>query len=85
MNIYQILFSKQAQKDVAELTSKQKVKLQEILINVIAINPYIGKALKGDLSGLHSYRLNRKDRIVYEIYEEDKTILIVRAKTHYGD
>jgi Txe/YoeB family toxin of Txe-Axe toxin-antitoxin module len=51
----------------------------------IAINPYIGKSLKGDLNGLYSYRLNRKDRLVYEIYEDDQTILIIRAKTHYGD
>ena len=30
-------------------------------------------------------RLNRKDRILYEIYEEDKTVLIIRARTHYGE
>lgn len=33
--------------------------LQEILNTAIAINPYIGKSLKGDLNGLYSYRLNR--------------------------
>ena len=31
-----------------------------------------------------TYRLNRKNRILYEIYETDK-ILIIRAKTHYGE
>ncbi|CCI34233.1 type II toxin-antitoxin system YoeB family toxin [Microcystis sp. T1-4] len=41
--------------------------------------------LKGDLEGFYSYRLNRKDRLLYEIYEDDKTILIIRTKTHYGD
>ncbi|WP_430013788.1 type II toxin-antitoxin system RelE family toxin [Microcystis ichthyoblabe FBCC-A1114] len=80
-----IVFSKQARKDTDELTQKQKVKLQEILTNIIAINPYIGKSLKCDLEGLYSYRLNRKDRLLYEIYEDDKTILIIRTKTHYGD
>ncbi|PZO42333.1 MAG: type II toxin-antitoxin system mRNA interferase toxin, RelE/StbE family [Pseudanabaena frigida] len=85
MKIYRVLFSKQAQKDISELTSKQKAKLQEILLNIIAPNPYLGKALKGDLNGLRSYRLNLKDRIVYEIYEEDQSILIIRAKTHYGE
>ena len=29
-------------------------------------------------------KLNLKDRILYEILEENKTILIIRAKTHYG-
>jgi Txe/YoeB family toxin of toxin-antitoxin system len=85
MKIYRVLFSKQAQKDISELTSKQKAKLQEILLNILSPNPYLGKLLKGDLNGLRSYRLNLKDRIVYEIYEEDQSILIIRAKTHYGE
>jgi toxin YoeB len=82
---FEILFSKQAQKDVALLAPKQKEKLREILQQVIAINPYQGKALKGDLKGLYSYRLNRTDRIVYEIFSEDRVILVVRTRTHYGD
>lgn len=83
--IYQIRFSKKAQKDIAELTTQQKAKLKQILEQVIAVNPHSGKALKGKLKGLNSYRLNRKDRILYEIYEEDKTVLIIRARTHYGE
>jgi addiction module RelE/StbE family toxin len=82
---YQIRFAKKAQKDIAELTEQQKVKLKQILEQIIAINPYIGKALKGKLKGLNSYRLNRKDRILYKIYEKDKTVLIIRARTHYGE
>ncbi len=82
---YQVRFSKKAQKDIAELTKQQKTKLKQILEQVIAVNPYRGKALKGKLKGLNSYRLNRQDRILYEIYEKDKTILIIRARTHYGE
>jgi toxin YoeB len=66
----------------------QKVKLQQLLQDVIAINPYSDKALKGDLKGFYSYRLNRlnrKDRVVYEIYEQDTLVLIARARTHYGE
>lgn len=85
MEPFEILFSKQAQKDIALLTPKQKEKLQEILQQVIAINPYAGKALKGDLKGLYSYRLNRADRIVYEILSKDQVVFIVRARTHYGE
>lgn len=82
---YQVRFTKKAQKDIAELTEQQKTKLKQILEQVIAVNPYLGKALKGKLKGLNSYRLNRKDRILYEIYEKDKTVLIIRARTHYGE
>lgn len=82
---YQVRFTKKAQKDIAELTEQQKTKLKQILEQVIAVNPHSGKALKGKLEGLNSYRLNRKDRILYEIYEKDKTVLIIRARTHYGE
>jgi len=82
VNPYRIVFSKQAKKDIAP---KQKAKLQEILQNIISLNPYAGKPLKGDLKGVYSYRINLKDRLVYEIYDEDLVILVIRAKTHYGE
>jgi Txe/YoeB family toxin of toxin-antitoxin system len=85
VNPYRIVFSKQAKKDIDKLAPKQKAKLQEILQNIISPNPYAGKPLKGDLKGLYSYRINLKDRIVYEIYDEDLVILVIRAKTHYGE
>lgn len=82
---YQIQFSRKAQKDIRELTEQQKRKLKQILEEVISINPFSGKALKVKLKGLYSLRLNRKDRIFYEIYEQEKTVLIIRVKTHYGE
>ena len=85
MNHYQILFSKKAQKEIAQLTTKQKSKFKEILQQYLRVNPYSGKPMKGHLRGLHSYRLNKKDRILYEIIEEDRVVVIIRAKTHYGD
>ncbi|GBF79972.1 type II toxin-antitoxin system RelE family toxin [Aphanothece sacrum] len=85
MNNYQVFFSKKAQKDINQLTDKQREKLKEIINEVLRVNPYLGKQLKRELKGLYSYRLNIKDRILYEIFEEDKSILIVRTKTHYGE
>lgn len=85
MSNYQIRFSKKAQTDIAQLTTKQKSKLKQILEEFLQVNPYVGKAMKGKLSGLYSYRLNKKDRILYEVIEPDKVVLIIRAKTHYGE
>lgn len=82
---YKIRFAKKAEKDIAKLTVQQKAKLKQILEQLISVNPYIGKTLKGKLKGLYSYRLNRKDRILYEIYDNDKTVLVIRAKSHYGE
>ena len=82
---YRLLFSKKAQRDIEQLTAQQKVKLQETLLQVLVRTPHAGKKLKGKLKGLYSYRLNRKDRIVYEIIEEDEVVFVIRVKTHYGE
>ncbi len=80
-----IRFTRTAAKDVSELTPRLRRKLKEILTEVVSRDPYEGKKLIGDLRGSYSYRLTFRDRIVYSIDEENKTIYIERAKTHYGE
>ena len=82
---YEILFTKEAIKDINKLSPKLKKKLKDIAINQIAEEPHNGKKLIGDLTGFFSTRLSYKDRIVYSINEEDNTVIIHRAKTHYDD
>ena len=82
---YQIEFTKQAQKDITKLSPKLKNKLKDILRNKISIMPETGKPLVGDLKGYYSVRLSFQDRIVYRIENNRCVVLIVRAKTHYGE
>lgn len=82
---YQIEFTKQAQKDITQLTPKLKTKLKDILRNKITIKPESGKPLVGDLKGFYSVRLSFQDRIVYRIENQRCVVLVVRAKTHYGE
>ena len=82
---YHIELTKQAQKDVAKLTPKLKAKLKDILRHKIAVAPETGKSLTGNLKGYYSVRLSFQDRIVYRIENERCVVLIVRAKTHYGE
>ena len=82
---YRIRFTKLAQKDIKKLSPKLKAKLQDILRNKIAANPFGGKSLLGDLKGYYSVRLSYKDRIVYSIHEDELVVVVVRAMTHYGD
>jgi Txe/YoeB family toxin of Txe-Axe toxin-antitoxin module len=81
---YEVRITRQAGKDIATLTPKLRDKLRDILVRVIAQNPYEGKKLLGDLVGSYSYRLTFKDRIVYSVDERTKTVYIERARTHYG-
>lgn len=82
---YQIDFTKQAQKDVAKLSPKLKQKLKDILRNKISVSPETGKPLIGDFKGYYSVRLSLQDHIVYRIEKGRCVVLIVRAKTHYGE
>ncbi len=81
---YRIRFTRQAEKDVKGLTPKLRDKLKDILRARIAVDPYSGKPLLGDLRGCYSVRLSYQDRIVYSIDDDQLIILVVRAKTHYG-
>jgi len=81
---YSIRFTRRASRDVQKLTPKLRKKLQGILLNRIAVDPYSGKALVGELKGYYSVRLSYKDRIVYSIHDDELVVLVVRAETHYG-
>ena len=82
---YQIKFTKQAQKDIEKLSPKLKSKLKDILRFKIAVEPETGKPLKGLLKGYYSVRLSLQDRIVYKIENGECLVVIIRAKTHYGE
>jgi mRNA-degrading endonuclease RelE of RelBE toxin-antitoxin system len=82
---YAIRFTKEAAKDVAKLTPRQKEKLKVVLLQQVAPNPLCGKRLVGDLAGFLSLRLSFKDRLVYSIDEDSRTVFIHRARAHYGD
>jgi len=81
---YEIRLTKEAVKDVAKLTPKLKLKLKAMLLHNIALAPYDGKQLVGDLAGFYSLRLTFKDRIVYSVDEEAHIVFVHRARTHYG-
>jgi len=82
---YDVRFTKEAAKDVRKLSLRLKRKLKDILLSTVSIEPKSGKRLVGDLKGFYSIRLSYKDRIVYSIDEDTRTVFIHRARTHYGD
>ena len=83
--IYQIRLTRQAAKDIQKLSPKLQAKARDILRNKIAVDPHAGKPLVGELRGYYSVRLTYKDRIVYTIQDEELIVLVIRAKTHYGE
>ncbi len=82
---YTLVFTKKAQKEFQRLSPKLQAKAKDILRHKIACQPMAGKPLIGSLKGYYSVRLSYQDRIVYRIEEDQCIVLIVRARSHYGD
>ena len=89
---YIIKFEEKAVKDLAKLKKAGNkaaiVKIEKLLIEMIEY-PTTGtghvEALKGNLSGYWSRRIDKFNRIIYTVEEEVVTVTIISAKGHYGD
>ena len=85
LGAFEIRITRRAEKDIHKLSPKLKDKLHDILMEIIAVDPFQGKKLIGDLEGCYSYRLNYQDRIVYSIDSKKRIVYVLRARTHYGE
>lgn len=56
-------------------------------LQIIKEDPYHlpCKTLTGDLKGALSLRINNKDRLVYQVLEEEKIVKVILLLTHYRD
>lgn len=85
---YSILMTKQAKKDRDLIKQNPSVRKKvEQLIELLKVNPLEMppryEKLVGDLDGLYSRRINIQHRLIYEIREEEKAVIIYRMWTHY--
>ena len=91
MEKFRITLKPQAEIEFAKIyKSGDKItikRLEKILLE-LEIHPTIGSGnpeqLKHNLSGLWSRRINKKDRLIYEIIEEpENLVVVVSALGHY--
>jgi toxin YoeB len=92
MGRYSLKISEKAKKQLSLLhKSGDKILIKRIekILEELGDNPYSGigkpEQLKHNLSGLWSRRLDKKNRLVYEVIEEIVTIYVVAVKGHYSD
>lgn len=87
MVTYRIIFSKQAEKDKKRLKAAGFEKKAKEILNKMQQDPFVSpppyEALKGNLQGFYSRRINIQHRLVYEVFFEKKIIRILRMWTHY--
>ena len=84
---WQIVYTRQAQKDAGKLTaSSLKAKAQDLL-GMIALDPNQSpppfEKLVGDLAGAYSRRINIQHRLMYEVFTAEKTVRVLRLWSHY--
>ncbi len=84
---WQVVFTKQTQKDAKKLSASDLKQKAEALINILRENPYQVpppfEKLIGDLDGAYSRRINIQHRLVYQVLNEEKIVKVVRLWTHY--
>ena len=85
--MYKIVYTKKAIKDVEKIKQAQLDNITKNLIDIIKQNPYKTppsyEKLVGNLNGLYSRRINRKHRVIYQVYEKEKIIKIISLWSHY--
>lgn len=87
--MWEVLFTKNAEKDKKYLKNAGLDVKAKALLNVLVQNPFQTpppyEKLIGDLSGHYSRRINYKHRLVYRIIEEERQIIVHSMWSHYGD
>ena len=84
---WELVFTKQAQKDAKKLTHTALKSKAQRLLEIISENPFQSpppyETLVGDLAGAYSRRINIQHRLVYQVFQKEKIVKIIRLWTHY--
>ena len=84
---YEVLVSKQAQKDFKRIKDAGLAPKVRRLIDILHEDPFKEypryEALRGDLKGFYSRRINIQHRLVYSVDKKTRTVRILRMWTHY--
>lgn len=89
--IYELHFTDEAKKDIASLKKSEPIafqKVQKLLLELME-HPYSGtgkpEQLKYNYSGYYSRRITQKHRLVYEVNDQEITVIVLAASSHYRD
>ena len=84
---WSLVYTKAAQKDAKRLAAVGLKAKAQSLLGVIAENPYQTpppfEKLVGDLAGAYSRRINIQHRLVYQVYDDERVVKVLRMWSHY--
>lgn len=84
---WKVVYAKQSLKDAKKITQSGLKNKAQMLLDILKEDPFQSppsyEKLVGDLTGAYSRRINIQHRLVYQIYEEEKIVKVIRMWTHY--
>ncbi len=87
MVIWRLTYTKDAQKDSKKLLSAGLKRKVELLLDILARDPFQNpppyEKLVGDLAGAYSRRINGQHRLVYQVMKSECVVKIIRMWSHY--
>lgn len=89
--MYRLEFSKEALLAIAKFKRSNKAAFKKIsiLLEELQEHPRTGlghpEPLVGSDNTTYSRRITKKDRLIYDIYDNIVTVLIISAEGHYKD
>lgn len=85
--MYEIVYTKRALQALPKLKAAKLGDKVEALVALLERDPFQNpppyESLLGTLKGSYSRRINHKHRLVYQVYEEKKTVKIISMWSHY--
>ena len=85
--MWKIKYSKQAVKDSKKIEQSNLKKSVMDLLDILHKDPFQNpppyEKLLGDLYGMYSRRINIQHRLVYEVFEKEKIVRVLRMWTQY--
>ena len=87
MVTWNVAYSKFALKDAKKLSAAGLRDKAQALLDILEKDPFQNpppyEKLVGDLRGAYSRRINIQHRLVYEVFRKEKTVRVLRIRTHY--
>lgn len=86
--MYEIVYTKRALQALPKLKAAKLGGKVEALVALLERDPFQNPppyvSLLGTLKGSYLRRINHKHRLVYQVYEEKKTVKIISMWSHYA-
>jgi len=84
--MYRLVYTNKAARQIKKMDKQVKIELKKRL-ELIAIDPYLGRKKKGKLQDIWGYGFNWQGlayRIAYKIFNDELVILVFAAGSHEG-